>query len=354
MDLLELGIAAARAGNKVEARMYLEALTLQEPDNAQGLLWLSFVLDDPNLAMRCLERVLAIDPGNEKAKRGLDWLRQKGRSTGLLTLDHLSDAEWAAAQKALAHSDPHIVVMAIRRLGEAGDARAVEPLIDLLVKTKDKAIQAQARAALIGIGTPSIEPALRRLMTEANPDRAMNLAALPARVHSIGALAACREVIEHAAHPVARYAMAVNLTASSHGEAGLNILRDYVTDNRQDERARMAVLMALGQAVQHKALAADQGVHFLMAIDTESPASIAVRQAALVALGVSNQSPVLEYLHLRASDADPKIRVAAVDALARFTPPSIVILEQLARRTDRAVSARARQILDKLRAARKR
>ena len=58
MNLLELGIAAARAGNIVEARMYLEALTLREPDNTQALLWLSFVLDDPRLSMHCLEHVL--------------------------------------------------------------------------------------------------------------------------------------------------------------------------------------------------------------------------------------------------------------------------------------------------------
>ena len=62
MDLLELGIAAVRAGNRQEARMYLEAVTMAEPDNAPAFLWLSFVLDDRKLAMRCLERVLEIDP----------------------------------------------------------------------------------------------------------------------------------------------------------------------------------------------------------------------------------------------------------------------------------------------------
>ena len=77
MDLMELGIAAARANNRAEARMFLEAATLEDPTNEQAFLWLSFVLDKPKLALRCLERVLELDPDNQQAKRGLDWLRSK-------------------------------------------------------------------------------------------------------------------------------------------------------------------------------------------------------------------------------------------------------------------------------------
>jgi hypothetical protein len=60
MSLLEMGIAAARSGNRAEARMLLEGVTLQEPDNEVAFLWLSFVLDEPSLAMHCLNVYLTL------------------------------------------------------------------------------------------------------------------------------------------------------------------------------------------------------------------------------------------------------------------------------------------------------
>lgn len=354
MDLLELGIAAARAGNRAEARMYLEVVTLQEPDNAQAFLWLGFVLDDPKLSMRCLERVLEIDSGNEQAQRGLIWLRSKSTLQGVPMPERLSDADLAAALKALARADPQVVVKAIRRLGESGDARAVEPLIKLLVTSKDKTIQPQARAALIAIGTPSIDPARQRLMSESDQNAALQLAAVLARVRSISALEACREVADRAKHPAARYAMVLNLAASIHGEAALNIVRDYLADTRQDEHARMTVVMTIGQAVKGKALDAKHGLQFLMGLEADAHFSRALRQAALVALGVTGDASVVRYLHQKTGDKDAALRVAAIDALARFTPPLTAMLEQLARSPDPVVRSRAAQLLAKIGSARKR
>ncbi len=348
MDLMELGIAAARANNRAEARMFLEAATLQDPTNEQAFLWLSFVLDEPKLAMRCMERVLELDPDNPQAKRGLEWLRSKKSGTGTLLPQRLSDAEISTALQALRHPDDQMVVKAIRRLGEAGDARGVDPLAKLLSSTKSKAVQSQARTALIAIGTPSVDPVLRLLLNETNLEIASQLAAVLARVHSMAALTACREVIEQARHPAARYAMVLNLTASVHGEAALGIVRDYVEDARQDQRARAAILSALGQAIKGKTLDANQGVRFLMDIQADPNLGASLGYAALMALGVSSQPSVMRYILEAMGDKDAQRRAVAVDAIARFTPLQTALLEKLARSPDPVVRKRADQILDQL------
>lgn len=353
MDLLELGIAAARAGNKAEARMYFEAVTMAEPDNAQAFLWLSFVLEDRKLALRCLERVLTIDPDNEQAKRGMAWLRsQKGDKAAPLP-PLLSDAESTQLVQLLHHPQEPIVVKAIRYLGQAGGARAVEPLLSLLMSTKSKALRAEARTALIAIGTPSVDPVQQRLLNESNPDLATQLAAILARIRSMAALAACRDVVEHARHPFTRYGVALNLTACVHGEAALSIVRDYLSDSSQDLRARTAIVAAMGQAVKGKTIDARQGIGFLTEIHAELAWPVALRQAALIALGISSQPPVLRYLFNAMGDKDPQMRVAAVDALARFTPAQTAALDKLAHSPDAVVRKRANQILDGLQKAKK-
>jgi HEAT repeat protein len=353
MDLFELGIAAARAGNKAEARMYLEAVTMAEPDNAQAFLWLSFVLEDPKLSMRCLERVLEIEPDNEQARRGVAWLRsQKGDKAAPLP-PLLSDADLTKLVQILKHPDEQIVVRAIRYLGQAGGARAVEPLLNLLTSARSKTLQAEARTALIAIGTPSVDPVLQRLLGESNVDTVGQLAAILARVRSMAALAACRDVMDHARHPATRYAMVLNLTASVHGEAALGIVRDYVFDSTQDLRVRTAIVTALGQAIKNKAADANQGIGFLMDMHLEPAWPISMRQAALIAIGISSQPSVVRYLIEAIGDKDPQLRVAAVDALARFTPPQVAVLDKLAHSPDVVVRKRANQILDVLQAAQK-
>jgi HEAT repeat protein len=351
MDLLELGIAAVRAGNKSEARMYLEAVTMTDPNNAQAFLWLSFVLEDRKLAMRCLERVLELEPENEQAKKGLTWLRLQSGDKSAPLPPHLSDAEFSQLVQLLKHPQERIIVKAVRYLGQAGGARAVQPLMNLLMSTKSKTVQSEARTALIAVGTPSIDPALQRLMNEANTEIANQLAAILARVRSMAALTACREVAEQARHPAARYAIVLNLTASVHGEAAIGVVRDYVLDPKQDPRARTAILTAVGQAIKGRVMDADQGVSLLMEVQNEQFVPVPVRQAALIALGISSQPAAARYLSMAVSDSDPQMRVTAVDALARFTPPQVALLDRLARSAEPVVRTRANQILGQLQAA---
>lgn len=69
--ILQLGIEAAREGNRDEARSLFSLLTRQEPENLQAWLWLAGVAETPDERRAALERVVAIDPGNEMAVKGL-------------------------------------------------------------------------------------------------------------------------------------------------------------------------------------------------------------------------------------------------------------------------------------------
>src|SRR5512136_3250993 len=77
-ELLVRGVAAAKTGqarDKEEARFYLEWV-LRSGDGASdqkaaAWLWLSQIEDDPQKKRDCLEHVLAWDPANVAARRGL-------------------------------------------------------------------------------------------------------------------------------------------------------------------------------------------------------------------------------------------------------------------------------------------
>lgn len=72
------GVAAARGGQKaVAARLLRQAVRLN-PQHEQAWLWLSGVLDDPVDVAFCLRSVLQINPGNERAVRGLQWIEGQG------------------------------------------------------------------------------------------------------------------------------------------------------------------------------------------------------------------------------------------------------------------------------------
>ncbi|NJM07863.1 hypothetical protein HC891_19220 [Candidatus Gracilibacteria bacterium] len=70
-SIMQLGIEAARDGNKEEARNLFRLLTREEPNNSQAWLWLAGVAENREERQYALERVLDIEPGNEMAYKGL-------------------------------------------------------------------------------------------------------------------------------------------------------------------------------------------------------------------------------------------------------------------------------------------
>jgi tetratricopeptide (TPR) repeat protein len=80
-NLLRQGIAAARAGDKETARNLLMRAVEQDENNASAWLWLSGVVEGLDDRQVCLENVLALDPNNQAARQGLEWIHgQKAAS----------------------------------------------------------------------------------------------------------------------------------------------------------------------------------------------------------------------------------------------------------------------------------
>jgi len=75
--LLEKAITAARSGDKLAAKKLLSD-TLQK-DSQDARIWylLSQVVDQPNQAIHCLEKVLELQPDNSQVKEKLERLRNK-------------------------------------------------------------------------------------------------------------------------------------------------------------------------------------------------------------------------------------------------------------------------------------
>ncbi len=76
-DWLREGIAAAKAGQRERARDLLVRVVEEDEENLRAWLWLSDVMDSLTDKEVCLENVLELDPANEAARKGLDWIRQK-------------------------------------------------------------------------------------------------------------------------------------------------------------------------------------------------------------------------------------------------------------------------------------
>ncbi len=75
------GIAAAQAGKRAEARELLLRVVKIDEDNGEAWLWLSRVVTTLEDREVCFENVLALDPANEAAQRGLAEVRAQIEAT---------------------------------------------------------------------------------------------------------------------------------------------------------------------------------------------------------------------------------------------------------------------------------
>lgn len=81
-ELLRQGLAAARVGEREEARRYFTQATELDAGNEEAWLGLSGVVDSLAEKRACFERVLAINPENEEAQAGLARLRKREAKAG--------------------------------------------------------------------------------------------------------------------------------------------------------------------------------------------------------------------------------------------------------------------------------
>ncbi len=69
--MVRSAVDAIRAGNKADARTFLDRALELDEYNEEAWLWLSSVVDTPEEQRTCLDNVLIINPRNEKARAGL-------------------------------------------------------------------------------------------------------------------------------------------------------------------------------------------------------------------------------------------------------------------------------------------
>ena len=73
-NLTSQGIAALRAGDKQRARQLFAAAVSADPRDERAWLWLSGAVDADAQRVECLRRVLALNPDNDVARKGLQAL----------------------------------------------------------------------------------------------------------------------------------------------------------------------------------------------------------------------------------------------------------------------------------------
>ncbi len=74
---LSLGRSTAEAGDWNAARRYFKQVLSADPANEEALLWLAGLAEDPQESIRLLQQVLERNPGNERAKAGLQWAKSR-------------------------------------------------------------------------------------------------------------------------------------------------------------------------------------------------------------------------------------------------------------------------------------
>jgi len=76
-DLLRRGMAAARAGDHEDARLYLEEAARRNPERADIWVELAGVTDDLEKKRDYFQRALTLSPANEQARLGLQRVSEK-------------------------------------------------------------------------------------------------------------------------------------------------------------------------------------------------------------------------------------------------------------------------------------
>ncbi len=124
---IKAGIAAFKAGDRTAARLTLQSALRDDPQNISVLLWLAYLASEFDKRVFYLNRVLEIDPQNERAKQGLQW----------------AQARHAAEKKQTVHPTPHLAETRPSAVPPATDSLKASFSTDEVKKNAKKGIIAQ-------------------------------------------------------------------------------------------------------------------------------------------------------------------------------------------------------------------
>jgi tetratricopeptide (TPR) repeat protein len=95
--LLRQGIAAAKTGQKETARNLLTRVVEQDERNLTAWLWLADAVDSLDDKQVCLENVLTLDPENQAARQGLEWVHKQRAAQSVYMPPLISDMPASSA-----------------------------------------------------------------------------------------------------------------------------------------------------------------------------------------------------------------------------------------------------------------
>ncbi|MGC9336224.1 MAG: tetratricopeptide repeat protein, partial [Anaerolineae bacterium] len=169
--LIDAGIDAARAGDHERARDLLTLAVSWDGTNVRAWLWLSSEVEGNAAKAFCLRRVLAVDPGNQAAWRGLDWLHEQARHEA--EAPRLDALRQAAADGAVPSAAPPPTLETAPAFSQETIGGTRQPLAETIVDKRPSERAPQPRpqpAERAGLG----------LRNEFTLIAALGLAALPA------------------------------------------------------------------------------------------------------------------------------------------------------------------------------
>ena len=308
------GIAAAQARQFDRARPLLEQATAAEPSDPVAWFWLAIAAPSPGAAMRCLRRVLELEPTHEQARNGLVTLLQTVAQR-LAAAGARAEALDLAAEATRLAPNSQSVWLSIAALTDDQKER-IEALRKAVAITPDDAqLRTRLRQALLARGVmPSIDRAeARACFKEAaaiNPNdprvwqALAKLADTPAE-----AVDALRELVRVAPdQPHGHFALRNALAADA---------RALTESGRTDDaRARWQEIIS----TTNNDVEAWLGVAATTSDENEATEAIETAHR----LNPTHEQVIEAKARLERSRIDPATVEAPVDAFARFDAPADV------------------------------
>lgn len=153
---MKSAIEAYKTGDSLAARLNFQAALREDPHNTVALLWLAYIATDPEKQIFLLERVLQIDPGNERAQKGLAWVKNRIVATATQASAEINSSQ---SQTPAASSTPTPVVIAVEPPGLKQSASPpLEAASDLDKKSEPADLKEQGKKESLpkGCGGESI------------------------------------------------------------------------------------------------------------------------------------------------------------------------------------------------------
>lgn len=179
--VLSRGSAAARAGFVSVASKYFEQAAELAPDNPNVWRWLAWVANSPENTIRCLERLLELDPDNLAAGAGLSWTRSflsdlsdtnSASSTPLSSVDLIATPVEVAADS---NSLPSTAVASESDWPDCPiEASSIPVTVEASAKlgpeTPESIVVPQAVAVMQDASSADVNPSAAELQAEAQPE----------------------------------------------------------------------------------------------------------------------------------------------------------------------------------------